>query len=86
MFVTELMYHKWDERKPFPSYKTIAERMGISIPYARSTARALERKGYLVRIVRIGRPNEFDLQPLFDAVARRVAEESAAASAEKKAA
>src|SRR5687767_10895280 len=39
VFVTELMYHKWDEKKPFPSYKTIAARMGISVQYARSMAR-----------------------------------------------
>lgn len=75
VFVTELLYHKWDEKMPFPSYATIAERMGISVQYARSTARSLEKKGYLRRIKQVGRPNLFDLQPLFDAVAAKVAQE-----------
>jgi hypothetical protein len=79
LFVAELMYHKWDERNPFPSYQTIADRMGRSVQYTRDVARSLERKGYLRRIVRVGQPNEFDLQPLFDAIAKRVAEDRVAA-------
>jgi hypothetical protein len=84
VFVAELLYHKWDENMPFPAYATLADRMGISVQYARSTARDLERKGYLKRIKRVGRPNLFDLQPLFDAVAKRVEEEPAKNPARKK--
>src|SRR5579872_6120930 len=30
MFVLQLMSFKWNEQAPFPSYKTLAQRMGIT--------------------------------------------------------
>lgn len=83
-FVLNLMYFKWDARAPFPSYKTLADRMGISVQYARDIARKLERKGFLTRTVRRGLPNQFDLQPLFDALARHVEAEMAAGREKKR--
>jgi hypothetical protein len=68
------MIHKRDERAPFPGYKTIAQRMGVSVKYARKIAVDLESKKLLRRVVRIGTTNRFDLTPLFDALAKHVVE------------
>lgn len=66
MLIIHLMSHKWDEKHPFPRFARIAARMDISETAVRGHARSLERKGFLHRIKRPGRSNEFDLQPLFD--------------------
>ena len=65
LFVIQLMSWKWDDRAPFPGYSTVANRMGVSVPYARKIARSLERKKLLRRQVRRGQTNRFDLTPLF---------------------
>ena len=52
LFVLHLMEYKWDERAPFPSYKTLARRMGISDKMARRHAQSLEAKRYLRRVAR----------------------------------
>ena len=70
LFVLHLMEFKWDQAAPFPSYETLAERMGISTKMARRYARALEQKGCLHRIIRVGNTNRFDLEPLFDKLLR----------------
>lgn len=72
MFVLQLMVHKWDRKAPFPSYATIAKRMGISAAYARRLARNLKIKGLLRRAVRVGTTNRFDLGPLFEKLAQIV--------------
>jgi DNA-binding MarR family transcriptional regulator len=72
VFVLHLMSFKWDERAPFPGYKTIAERMGVSVQYARKVGRTLEEKGLLRREIRVGQTNRFDLTPLFRRLADRV--------------
>lgn len=77
MFVLQLMVHKWDQNAPFPSYGTIAKRMGISVAYARRLARDLEIKGILHRTVREGMTNRFDLTPLFDKLAQLVEKQTA---------
>ena len=79
MFVLQLMTFKWSATAPFPSYKTIAARMGITDKMARRYAAALEGKGYLRRQSRIGSTNSFDLQPLFDALKRAIGTERKAA-------
>lgn len=75
LFVLELMVYKWDERSPFPGYRAVAERMGVSEAYTRKLARGLQTKGYLVRQARVGRTNRFDLQPLFDRLAEHAVSE-----------
>jgi DNA-binding MarR family transcriptional regulator len=77
LFVLELMVYKWDKRSPFPGYRALAERMGVSEAYARKLARGLQSKGYLVRQARVGRTNRFDLQPLFDRLAQHATAERA---------
>ncbi len=76
MFVLQLMVHKWDQKAPFPSYATIAKRMGISTAYARRLARDLQIKGLLRRAVRVGTTNRFDLTPLFAKLASVVEQEA----------
>lgn len=73
MFVLQLMDHKWDAKHPFPGYKTIARRMGITDKMARTHAKNLETCKYLVRHMRVGRTNRFDLTPLFKALAESIA-------------
>lgn len=66
MLIIQLMSFKWDEAMPWPAFKTLAKRMGISDTAVRNHARNLEtRKKYIVRHKRVGLPNLFDLTPLF---------------------
>jgi DNA-binding MarR family transcriptional regulator len=64
VFVLELMVFKWDEQAPFPSYHTLARRMGITTEMTRRHAKSLESKGMLKRLRRTGQSNVFDLLPL----------------------
>ena len=68
MFILQLMAFKWNENAPFPSYKTLAERMGITTEMARRHAKSLEEKGLLIRVKRTGQSNAFDLRPLSSAL------------------
>jgi len=78
MLVIHLMRYKWDEDEPFPSFKTLGRKMGITPTAVRNHARSLEKgKGYLRRIMQIGRPNRFDLKPLFVALEKLQAQEAA---------
>lgn len=83
MFVLQLMSYKWDTGAPFPGYKTIAKRMGVSEVYARKIARALEDKGLMKRRFRRSQTNLFDLQPLFDKLAEHVERVNEAKQAKK---
>jgi hypothetical protein len=64
MFIIHLMSFKWSEQAPFPCYKTLATRMGITSEMARRHAKSLEAKALLHRVKRIGRSNAFDLTAL----------------------
>ena len=75
LFIIQLMSWKWDERAPFPGYSTVADRMGVSVPYARKIARSLESKKLLRRQARRGQTNLFDLTPLFTKLVARVNDE-----------
>ena len=68
MLVIHLIRHKWDAAPPFPGFTTLAKRMVISTTAARAHARSLENKGYLVRQMRVGTTNKFDLSKLFTAL------------------
>jgi hypothetical protein len=68
MFVIHLMYFKWGEEAPYPGYKTIAKRMGVSHKTARRHAQELEGKQYLVREKRENQPNKFHLNKLIKAL------------------
>ncbi|MBS1984311.1 MAG: helix-turn-helix domain-containing protein [Bdellovibrionales bacterium] len=75
MFVLELMSYKWSANAPFPSYKSLAARMGVTDKMVRRYAAHLQAKGYLRREARIGSTNTFDLNPLFTALAAALEEE-----------
>ena len=66
VLVLHLMEFKWDSSAPFPSYDTLAKRMGISTKTVRRHAHNLEAKGFLKRVIRAGNTNRFELAPLFD--------------------
>ena len=68
MFVVHLMQHKWGAEAPYPGYKTIAKRMGVSDKTARRLAKSLEDKKYLVREIREAKTNRFHLAKLMDAL------------------
>lgn len=69
MFVLQLMTFKWDAKAPFPTYATLAARMGVSEKMVRRYARNLERRGLLRRRFQRRSANRFDLSMLFEAVA-----------------
>jgi hypothetical protein len=71
MFVLQLMNFKWGRDAPFPAYRTIAERMGITAKMARNHARNLEEKNYLCRQEHAGFTTHFDLTPLLRALAQK---------------
>ena len=73
MFVLQLMDYKWDSKLPFPGYKAIAKRMGITDKMARTHAKRLADCKYLIRHMRVGRTNRFDLTPLLRALAEAIA-------------
>jgi Helix-turn-helix domain len=76
MLVIHLMRHKWDAAPPFPGFKTLARRMGVTATSVRNHARALEHKGYLRRVKRIGTTNYFELTQLFVALEKLQAYEA----------
>lgn len=84
LFVLHLMEFKWDRSAPFPAYKTLAARMGISPKMARRHAKSLEVKKYLKRRMRVGQTNHFDLNPLFDAVVKAAQENKQKQRTERK--
>jgi hypothetical protein len=68
LFVLQLMTFKWDEADPYPSYTTLAQRMGVTPKMVRRYAQGLQRKGYLLRKFQSKAPNKFDLSGLFAAL------------------
>lgn len=66
IFIIHLMQFKWTERSPFPSYRRLADRMGVTEISIKRYARAMEKKGYLQRAKRTGRTNVFHLTGLID--------------------
>ena len=68
MLVIQIMDFKWDAKDPFPSCKLLAQRMGVGDKRVRRLAQSLEGKGYLRRKMRMSTTNQYDLNPLFDAL------------------
>jgi hypothetical protein len=84
MLIVHLLRFKWDERMPFPAFSTLAKNMIKSEQAVRAAARSLEKKGYLQRHMVKGRPNQFDLQPLFDKLETLYDKDQAAAADKAK--
>jgi DNA-binding MarR family transcriptional regulator len=68
MFVIHLMSFKWTEKSPYPAYKTIAEKMGVSHKQTRRFAKSLEGKNFLEREVKQNTTNKFHLRKLITAL------------------
>ena len=68
MLIIQLMLHKWGEEAPYPRFKTLATRMGISDTAVRGHARSLQKKNLLIRETRINNSTVFHLEPLFKAL------------------
>jgi hypothetical protein len=66
MLIIQLMYYKWDEKPPFPAFKTLAHKMGLTEQQIRVHALSLVRKGVMGKTPRLGKPNLFHLEPLFE--------------------
>lgn len=76
MLVIHLMRHKWDAKAPYPGFKVLAKKMGISAEAARLIARRLESKGYLFREMQVGATNKFHLEKLFLALEHLLAKDA----------
>jgi len=72
MFIVHLVRHKWTAEMPFPGFKRLAKRMGMTPTAVRAHARSLEKKGLLRRVERSGKANLFDLRPLFEKLEQRI--------------
>jgi hypothetical protein len=70
MFLIHLIRFKWTSAMPFPGFKRIAKKMGISATAVRGHARRLEKKGLLKRVERVGTTSRFDLAGLFQGLER----------------
>ena len=69
LFILQLMSFKWEADAPYPSYATLASRMGVSEKMTRRYAPSLSKKKYLWRQFQHHKPNRFDLTGLFEALA-----------------
>ena len=76
MFLIHLMSYKWTDGMPYPSFTTIAEKMGVSDTSVRAYARKLEQCGLLRRVERPGRTTTFDLTPLFQKLEEHITKPS----------
>lgn len=85
MLVIQLIRFKWDDSPPRPAYKTLARCMGMTDTAVRNHARTLEAKGYLRRRKRMGSPNLFYLEPLFEKLEELMPTVAAEVEAQRKA-
>jgi DNA-binding transcriptional regulator YhcF (GntR family) len=68
MYLLQVLSHKWTHERPYPSYRRLAQLLGITERMARRHADSLERKGYLYRSKRPDKKIEYDLEPLFKSI------------------
>ncbi|NKB66733.1 MAG: hypothetical protein GKR89_06720 [Candidatus Latescibacteria bacterium] len=68
IFVIHLLACKSVATAPRPTFKRLAQLMGITDKQARRYAQSLEAKGLLKRQYRVGEANQFDLTPLLAAL------------------
>lgn len=64
LFIIHCIEYKWSTKNPYPSFKTIATKMGKSRSVIQRYARSLENKGLILRVERFGLANEIDITPL----------------------
>lgn len=64
VFILQVMSYKWTSAKPYPSFNTIAHKMGKSRDTVQGYARSLESKRLLKRVQRTGYSSKIDVSPL----------------------
>jgi len=74
MLLIHLISYKWDDEAPFPSFDTLANRMGLTKEQVRAHALSLVRKKCLGRTIRPGHSNLFHFEPLFEKLEKLVIE------------
>jgi hypothetical protein len=72
MFIVHLMQYKWDRQAPYPSYATIAERMGVKPKSVQRFAASLQQRGLLWREYAEGQTNTFHLDKLMAALVKLI--------------
>lgn len=70
MFLIHCFSYKWTDNHPYPSFNTIAVKMGNKRNTIQGYARSLERKGFIKRINRSGQSSKIDLYPLIEILER----------------
>lgn len=81
--IIHLLDFKWDERAPWPTVGTLAERMGLSSRAVRDATKSLEDRGLLRRAQKYdGGPNTYDLRQLFERLESMMDDDDAKAAAE----
>ncbi len=69
VLIIQLHDFKWDDRHPFPTVGTLAARLGVTPRHVRDTMKALQERGYLLRIPGArGGANRYDLGGLYQAL------------------
>jgi hypothetical protein len=64
MFIVHCFSYKWTVDSPYPALGTIAREMGVDRNTAQRYARALQRKGFIIRRFRTGNTSLIDFSPL----------------------
>ena len=73
MFIILLMSYKWDKSAPYPGFKSLAKKMGVTMTAVRGYARSLEKdKKVLRREIRVDDTNIFHLDLLFEKLEQKV--------------
>lgn len=81
MLIIQLLDYKWDSRAPYPTVKTIAQRMGLSQRMVRSALKSLEDGGYIHRDpMSSGGPNRYYFEGLFTALEQFIASKAQVAA------
>lgn len=69
MLVIQLHDFKWDDRAPYPTVRTLATRMGLSVRGVRNALHSLEEAGFIQRIADTrGGANRYVLNGLYGAL------------------
>lgn len=72
MFIIILMSYKWDEQAPYPGFKELSKKMGVTVTAVRGYARSLDTDKHLLhREIRVDDTNIFHLKPLFTELEKR---------------
>ena len=79
MFIIHIWQYWWNEKNPYPSLRTIADRMGISWRNAQRYVASLKQKAVLVVTPRFATglgqmTNEYDFSPLTQRVLAQASE------------